>query len=211
MKEIGTNDLIKQELRKTSRRARKVNKDFDKEAIHDFRVSVKSLRSFLRLIENYDPELKLKLSKKFKQLYSIAGAIREAQLELDVISGNEYPLPAYTKHLRDIINTKREKWELLFSKKLLDELKVNLTCKCDIKTPHAALEDFSMKKLTVIRKLMKIRQPATSHLHKVRKALKDIIYAASITEKSWHIPKQFINDLHLDKMKKKCWSNRRLS
>ncbi len=199
---MGTNELIKQELRKISRHARKLNKDFEKDAIHDFRVSVKSLRSFLRLIENHTPELKLKLSKKFKQLYHTAGAIREAQLELEVISENETPLPAYTAHLRDIINTKKEEWAILFSKKLLDELKAKLTSNCDIKAPQTALEDFTMKKLTAVRKLMKIKHPGTVHLHQVRKEVKDIIYITSIAEKNWHIPKKFIKDLQLEKMKK---------
>src|SRR5712671_976701 len=78
--------IIHDYFKQLNRHAGKVKKDFTEKAIHDFRIDVKKLRAFLRMLRlrAKKPE-QLKYSHPFKKMYSLTGKIRDRQLCLDRI------------------------------------------------------------------------------------------------------------------------------
>lgn len=201
VKAIQANELIKGGIREIFHYARKINNNFDRDDIHNFRVSVKKLRSFLRLLAAHKPELTLNLSKKFKQLYHIAGLIREAQLEEAWVEQNGYDLPAYKEHLQKTISSQKIEWTRLFSKKLLHKQKLKLTGQCNLEAPQTAVEIFFRKKLSTLNDLITLKKLSAKQLHQARKELKDIIYITDLANKKWPGRKQFLKKLQPDKLK----------
>src|SRR4051812_1838451 len=91
--------------------AKAIDPDFDKKDIHKFRVSVKALRAFLALQRVVDGRGKVQLPKKFKQLYDIAGSVREAQLGLEFFAEKNIPRKLYVDHLTGVIKKEKAKWD----------------------------------------------------------------------------------------------------
>ena len=59
-----------------------VNKDFETESIHKLRVEYKKLRAFLRMLSTENAsQKKIKIPRKLKKAYAIAGSIRDLQLQ----------------------------------------------------------------------------------------------------------------------------------
>src|SRR5665647_1643877 len=68
--------------KKIKKHIKQVTKDFDVEAIHQFRVEYKKLRAFLRMMSQQKGNAgEIKISKKLKKGYNISGVIRDLQLQ----------------------------------------------------------------------------------------------------------------------------------
>lgn len=165
--------------------AEKVGKHFDKDTIHDFRVEVKRLRSFLRLLRSHSEEPKLKMTKKFKNLYHIAGDIRDTQLELDTLNNEKISLPQYKISLHGKIGKLKSEWNKRYSddivRKMHDKLMAN-----NIRAIHPALlERFFSDKLAAIKKLPLSKSPSDDQVHEARKQIKDILYTSKLAKKEW--------------------------
>src|ERR1700744_2501723 len=120
MKKGKVNATIRKQVKQIKRYCRDIAEDFDKDAVHDMRVAVKTLRSFLRLLHMNIHKPQLKISKKLKRLYHIAGAIRDAQLELETIKKEQPELLHYISHLHDLIDRQKKEWKKHYSKKTIN-------------------------------------------------------------------------------------------
>ena len=74
-------ELLINNLKKTRRHYKKLLKDFELEEIHDFRLQIKKLRAFVRLVNTeVGKEKSIKINKEIKTFYHTTGRIRNVQL-----------------------------------------------------------------------------------------------------------------------------------
>ena len=126
MKQEKVRAIIKEKVEELSALCRKIDEDFDMDTIHAFRVAVKTLRSFLRLLRVQAEKPALKMPKSFKRLYHIAGAIRDARLEKEQMAENQQKLPGYMDKLEHVIEIQKREWGVHYSKKTLRKLENRL-------------------------------------------------------------------------------------
>ncbi len=158
--------------------------DFDKETIHNLRVEYKKLRAFFRLVNESTAKPLLQIPKKLKAVYSLAGALRDQQLQeirvketaqhrLSRLPGN-YFLPG-----RQITEIKSGLRELLAANPLK---------KCKRKTGEAHLLGFTLDsfpeyfqhKCSAARGILLSGVLTDERIHAVRKILKDLVYNLEI-------------------------------
>jgi len=162
-----------------------INRNFDAEAIHKFRTSVKKLRAFLRLLEMNKTEPDPKLTNKFKHLYHIAGNIRDAELAIEKITRKQLPLPTYLETLQTNVAHNKKEWQLHYSKNILSKLENKLTS-CEFHALHPeALEHLVSKSVDNIRGICKTALPGNNEIHSLRKIMKDLLYLSAFTDKHW--------------------------
>jgi CHAD domain-containing protein len=192
--------IIKKKMNELSRLGKKIGKDFDKDTIHDFRVAAKTLRSFLRLLRLHIHEPKLAMSKKFKRLYHITGAIRDAQLELEKIAEKQTYLPKYTGKLHKMINQQQREWQKHYAEDILEKLRTKLLAFKYDKIHIPVLEDFIKSRMQYIADLSKTNEPTESHIHSGRKRAKDILYVSKLTKKKWKEAQQQFQQTPLEQL-----------
>ncbi len=177
--------IIGGKIKELKKLGKKVDGNFEKDALHEFRVAVKSLRSFLRLLRMSQKEDVPKMPGKFKRLYHITGAIRDAQLELDHLAAGSAPLPVYNDKLSNDINRQKAEWSKHYSDKVFRKMKKRLAgYEYDTLSPDA-LAAFHNMKITGVKKLGKPGTATNSQVHSIRKHVKDILYTTKLAQKTW--------------------------
>src|SRR6478672_10524069 len=87
MKEHAINGVLHTRLKKIQGHFHQLQESFDTEAIHDFRLEVKKLRGFLRLLQaGLSPGSQLKIPPHLKAIYEATGQIRNIQLHLEAMN-----------------------------------------------------------------------------------------------------------------------------
>jgi CHAD domain-containing protein len=165
--------------------ALKIEKDFDEETIHLFRVDVKKLRAFLRMMRlEAEKPGSLKFSPRFKKMYLLTGKIRDGQLYLNLLKeSNE----TYEGRLHQTISSFKKELGTLTKQKnvflskdqfaaIEEKIKKHLPCKADEKL----IKEFLLQKLTNIKDIILKAVNKDNELHSLRKNIKDIIYVTSI-------------------------------
>lgn len=177
--------------------AKQIKNDFNEETIHLFRVDVKKLRAFLRMmrIGTEHPD-RLKFPYEFKKMYSSAGKIRDRQLLLkrileynstrdrrfqNKISGIEEEIKEIEEAKNKFLN---EKEFIEIEKKIIKELP-------DIFT-NDLVRSFFLKKLEAIREIISQKNYKDKELHNIRKNIKDIIYIIRIFRDDIKAPLPFL-------------------
>lgn len=184
MKPERIKEVIQEKVKEVSKHCGRIGRDFDKETIHKFRVSVKTLRSFLRLLRTGSKEPYAKLPGKFKRLYQVAGAIRDAQLELEKLEiGSD--LPVYTQKLRNDIERCKKEWNNHYSKKLMVKLKKRLSNYHLVSLNPQVLTDFFAIRIEAVATCAKTKSPSNAQVHEMRKQLKDLVYTSKLAKKEW--------------------------
>ena len=185
MKPEKIKEIISGKIKEIKKLSKKVNGDFDKDAIHKFRVAVKSLRSFLRLLRSTNEDYKPKMSGKFKRLYQVAGAIRDAQLELDTLTTHTTPMPVYTAKLNNDIKRRKAEWENSYNKKIFSKMKKRLiAAEYETLSPDA-LAAFYYMKVAGMKKMSAAKPSTNAHIHNIRKHAKDILFTTTLAKKEW--------------------------
>ena len=157
---------------------------FTQESIHKFRVEVKRLRSFLRLLAFSKDQPEIKLPKKFKQLYDIAGAIREAHLEEMKLAEWKISLPTYFIDLQSQATHYKQQWQSHYSFHITKELENELlNFNFNELSPHS-LRLFFEDQITIIHSIVQA-DPNNENIHTCRKHVKDMLYIAKLMEKEW--------------------------
>jgi len=183
MKKDTVEKILSDKAEKLKKLSEAVAPKFAEEDIHQFRVEVKRLRSFLRLL-SIDRKKEFKLPKRFKKLYDICGEIREMQLEQKRLKKLNANLPSYFTYMEDHVNKQKQLWEKHYSKKTLDKLKEKLA-DLDISNadPKLMLE-FIDKKLKELKEINE-GEPNNEQIHAHRKQVKDMLYNIKLAEKEW--------------------------
>jgi CHAD domain-containing protein len=160
----------------------KLLEDFDAEEVHDFRLEIKKLRAFIRLVNKGLPEDEpLKMEKNLKTFYSSTGNLRNLELHQQRIN----------LFCEDLL---LEKPELYFQvlKKEGDQLKENARQLAGMislngfekkirnalpdKLKPSAIDDFILEKKCTLRAFISLQEHQEEILHEIRKILKDILY-----------------------------------
>ena len=185
MKPDKVKKIIGGKVKEIKKLGEKVDGDFESGALHEFRVAVKSLRSFLRLLRTTQDEQAPKIPGKFKRLYHITGAIRDAQLELDHLTANKTSLPVYTDKLKNDISRQKAEWEKHYSDKVFRKMEKRLVgYEYETVSPDS-LAAFHHMKVAGIKKLGKPASATNAQVHSIRKYVKDMLYTTRLAQKKW--------------------------
>jgi CHAD domain-containing protein len=194
--------LLDDKLKDAGDAIAKVAPGFEEEDIHAFRVAVKKLRAWMRLVCSADKQPKLRLSKKLHELYDIAGEIREAQLRLKKAGAPKGKLASYINHLEDTIAFNKGEWHKKYKDDIVKKLAKKLGGKALKKMPGKAFAAFMKDKLQVLEDAAD-NTPDDESIHNCRKSVKDMLYNTKLTEKHWpegyekieHLPLKKLDDL----------------
>jgi CHAD domain-containing protein len=81
MKEDAIIAILELRIKKIRKHFFKLQESLDPEELHDFRLEMKKLKAFLRLLNTGKPHgKKIRLSKEVKEYYSLTGNVRNLQL-----------------------------------------------------------------------------------------------------------------------------------
>lgn len=183
MKKEKVADILDDKVKKLTKLSADIAPQFEKEAIHNFRVEVKRLRSFLRLLSIHQKE-EYKLPKRFKKLYDILGIIREMQLEQKKLQELNAELPTYFRYIDDTITRQKQLWKKHYKHKALTALKEKLD-ELNLTTLRPKdLFQFIEQRINELRKINE-GEPGNEQIHTYRKQIKDILYNIKLAEKDW--------------------------
>ena len=175
-------NLFNNNLKKTCKHYNNLLEDFEAEEIHDFRLQIKKLRAFIRLVNTEVAKGKnIKFDKGLKTFYHTTGRIRNVQLHKQKIiqwcTTLSYGTPVtYLKLLNEEEtrekNTARTEAEEIsfahFKKNLVGSVPEELTAPC--------LQYFTILKRNELLALLSLSIYDDETLHNLRKILKDILY-----------------------------------
>ena len=185
MKQDKIRTVIADKVREITGLCEIIGNDFDKDTIHQFRVTVKTLRSFLRLLKLHAPQPHLQLTRKFKRLYHIAGTIRDTQLEYEKMSENKVALPEYINKLMYILSAQKKEWKKHYRKKIVRKLEKRLLSLKYEGLHPVILENFFNSKMAAIALISKSASPSDEQVHRMRKEVKDILYSSKLAKQYW--------------------------
>lgn len=182
MKDDKIINLFNNSLKKAHRHYNNLLEDFELEEIHDFRLQIKKLRAFIRLVNTeVTKEKRIKISKEIKTFYHTAGSIRNVQLHKQRIiqwcMALSFNAPAtylelLNKEEARVKNTAREEAEEIsfshFKKNLVASVPHELTATC--------IQYFTTLKRKELLALLSLSVYNDETLHNIRKVLKDILY-----------------------------------
>jgi CHAD domain-containing protein len=200
MKREKIKRIIAEGINKLGHTARKSG-DFENEHIHDFRVGIKSLRAFLRLLINYTGNSDYKLPGKIKTLYDIAGTIRDYKLELEKIAQLEMSFVGYTDHLSYQIELQESIWNLQYPTQIFTKMEGSFSTMKLARVPPGALSWFINDNLQAIGKILLLEDITDDELHHIRKLIKDIIYTTEIGETHWKPAYKLAGDPGIEELK----------
>ena len=190
--------IIHDYFKQLNKHAGKVKKGFTEKAIHDFRVDVKKLRAFLRMLRlrAKKPE-QLKYSRPFKKMYSLTGEIRDRQLCLDRIKETDKTYKGSKLHdLKKEVKELAAKKDDFFTKKEFEEMEENIIAHLPVFIGSAGIKNFVQQKKNTINAIVLKRDFKDKELHSIRKSIKDIICITAISASDLRVrlPVSFWND-----------------
>jgi CHAD domain-containing protein len=174
----------KKHFKKTGKYLERVIPVYDAEDLHHFRAEYKKLRAFLRILSNGKADKKIKLTKKVKKLYHVAGSLRDIQLQTARVNeqtdkGLEKPIQ-YLKFL----NQEKQKLKLSFAElnsgnPVSHNQKISEK-KLPCKFTFPDFKKFIRKKKQSLVLITKTGVYNDATLHETRKIIKDIFYNAGL-------------------------------
>lgn len=175
MKKFDDSYIIHFYFKKLKRYSEQVKKNFDKKAIHLFRVTVKKLRAYLRMqrLKATHPG-ELKFPSHFKKLYSLMGKIRDRQLYLERIK--KVGLFNEVTDLEKEINKLRSQKKYFLNKNQFDEIEKRIVRYLPPQSNSNNIEEFILQKTRNIQAILSKKNYSDKDLHNIRKNIKDIIY-----------------------------------
>jgi len=176
--------IIKVIFRQIKKTIPSIVKHFDQDSIHKFRVQIKKLRAFLRLLSYEMEEPKdLKLPKSLKKIYTVTGAVRSLQLQLlqtNNPSKNDNDLTQYNQQLSNDLNSRIVELKTLIDEKIiLGKEKKNIS-KIPENIDDSVIAKFYQLKINSINSIIEKKKFSDEEIHSIRKLIKDMIYVSKI-------------------------------
>ncbi|MEO8413180.1 MAG: CHAD domain-containing protein [Ginsengibacter sp.] len=171
--------------RKLKKHSKEVADNFDVEAIHQFRVTYKKLRAFLRMLSQKDgTSSEIKVPKKLKKIYTISGYIRDLQLQqqriVETTKENRDKPKAYLMLLQQKINALKPELLEIFSEKPIHESKMKTDASPPGEFSPGDFQNFVEQKWASVYAIIKAGYFSDDDLHAIRKKLKDLLYILAI-------------------------------
>jgi CHAD domain-containing protein len=181
MKAEAIIDVYKERFRKISRHRDRLLKDFEAGEIHRFRVEVKKLRAFMRLLNAADGSHKSKLPHNVKSFYRMLGLLRNLQLyQLRLTSlCDDLSIDKPLMHLQSL--HEEEKTLRLAISQVADSfswkvVEKEIMSKSPSQLTGKSIKAFIRQSKTKLQELLSLPDYYEDAFHKIRKLLKDLMY-----------------------------------
>lgn len=180
MKEKEIAEIVKKRFKIIHKSFQKIIEDFDSDDIHDFRVAIKKLRAFLRLLDTENEMDHPLITERLKSFYGYVGVIRNIHLHRQTLYKymNDYKIEkpaAYFKVLDEEENYQRTQADAIIKGKYLNEAEKEILKELPHNLENSIIKKFVENKLKELKEELKNIQNDTA-VHNVRKILKDILY-----------------------------------
>ena len=156
---------------------------FEIETIHQFRLTFKYLRSFLRLLRMHNEDKGLKIPEHIKYLYSIAGEIRDLQIELNNLAPELVNGERYRSELTQKLNRQKKIWDKSFATHTFQRFEKVASKYEFVSLPDGVFVNFLSSMIVSIEKNASSHPITDDHLHSIRKNAKDIIHTVDATHR----------------------------
>jgi CHAD domain-containing protein len=196
MEENAIRKIIRLRFRRLRKCYSRMEKAFGMEVIHHFRVEVKKLRAFLRILSAEKGCNKIKIPRQLKDVYKNAGLVRDLQLHIRNIEneGNSSGIPlSHLQQLKRKLAVAKRKLKNVMKPEVLPDAQKKIEKKVAGNLEDLVVENFVQTKTTTILKAISRKTIGDKDLHTVRKYLKDILYIAKIFETELLQPFPFRN------------------
>ena len=152
-----------------------------KNSVHDLRVAVKKMRSYLRFNEEFSKEKWKELFAEIKELYSSFGKLRDFDISLQLCRKYEKQLDISLPAFRQYLSTNKtltKRWTKEAAIKFNEqapvfEFRFDLFEKLTITQITEKIVDLSNEKIKTVNQLKKHFH---KNAHEIRKKLKDVFY-----------------------------------
>ena len=161
--------------------------DYDTETIHQFRLTYKKLRAFLRMLsQQQDTSGEIKMSKKLKNVYNLSGAIRDLQLQQQrILEATKQILKkpqSYLSLLQKEIDNLEPELSEVFLEEPVKESKRKTNASIPDEFPLSSFRNFVQQKWATIYTIIVSGYFSDDNIHTIRKGLKDLFYNLKILE-----------------------------
>lgn len=155
--------------------------DFEAKDIHHFRLEMKKLKAFLRLISVTFGDHHYKIPKDLKLFYNLTGNIRNLQLHrkriIDLCNDLLLEIPAeYLQYLDDEERALKKQARQTAKDLSIKDFENKLIGEVPGKLTKAAQSDFIQKALTRFNELLALSFYTDEALHEIRRIIKDLMY-----------------------------------
>ena len=170
-------------LKKVNQFCNELLEDFELEAIHNFRVEIKKLRAFMRLLNTMKAmEEPLKLNGKLKKCYRIAGEIRNRQLHnqriIQLCRDLEIEPPVSYLNLFSVEEKMMKQQCRSIAKNLsFNDLEEHTVSHVRHKLSEKAKYVYVKRKEKVLKGFLLSPHLSDEDLHGLRKVIKDLLYS----------------------------------
>lgn len=175
-------NVFDKRFKKVKKHYNKLLEDFEIEEMHGFRLEMKKLRAFIRLINtNIPEEKKIKIGGKIKSFYNTAGNIRNLQLHQQRVSHIcdemllEKPV-LYLQLLHNEENKQKKKAGRIADKISYNKFRKKIIDLVPDKLKAISVQAFVIQKQHTLLELLFLRDYSDEALHEIRKVLKDLLY-----------------------------------
>ncbi len=175
--------IIKKLFSRLDKSLRQIKEGYDPEVIHDFRVEVKKLRAFTRLLSaGMEEDDGLKLPRSLKEIYTATGRIRDLQLQVSRVTDTKklIPAPNYHQYLLAELEKNQDIFNNLYKAKAYAKAKDKVIAALPGQMDDAVINQFYHKKAGYIRSLLSAVELPDTDWHSIRKSIKDLLYIFKI-------------------------------
>lgn len=192
-------DISNDHLKALDHYSSQIATEFDLELIHKLRVEVKKFRAFLRLYASAHDEKKARIPGRVKELYGIAGHIRDAQMQLvRAILERSEALTGYALWLTNFIAAGQQDWKHRYRPRILEEWQKRMH-RVEWKTIDTGqLLHFFHEKLRALDAIAGKAAADDEDLHDIRKVVKDLQHLSRLCEEHWAEGREVLNELSFE-------------
>ena len=192
MQEKEISDVVERRFKTIHKLLHKIMKDFDADDIHSFRIEVKKIRAFLRLVDfekKVDGPL---IPKQLKRLYGYIGIVRNIHLHrhsvFKYITNNKIEEPsAYI----EMLGKEKSHWQKeaadLMEKNNFKDAEEKIIKHLPDELDKSSIKAFVKNKLDRLKEQLKDMNNDDA-IHSIRKILKDILYNLEIIKDHADLP-----------------------
>ena len=161
---------------------------FDGEAIHAFRVQYKKSRACLRMLsQGTGDQGRLKLSRRIKKVYALAGQLRDLQLlrqEIKTVTRNQPAMPlAFLVNLQNKIAGLKPELSQYCCGISVTKNQKKLVKRLPVRFSRKQVNRYIRQKWDEVRQALVSAGNTDKSIHGIRKAVKDLLYITAIGKK----------------------------
>lgn len=181
MKRKELTGIYKSGFKKIDKYYHRLAHSFKGNDIHLFRVEIKKLRAFIRLVNLSGTHVQHKIPKSIKKLYQAFGSVRNLQLQQERITGLCRDLSienpsAYLQCLLKLEKRSGKKASRLANSNAFKNFKKQLIEEAPIELSKQTKEAFIQKNTSRLVQLLALPLLYDETVHDVRKIIKDLVY-----------------------------------